>query len=496
MHRGKQRKTNGHAPHMYTVAELFCGCGGLSHGFGRSGRFRVVFGNDVKPAALQTFTYNHSRAQEPPETIRANIRTVPIDGIIAALEQQGVGEGELDCLAGGPPCQGFSQMRRSEERKANRIVRFKGYNQLDEDPRNDLVLRFLEIANAIKPKTLLIENVPQMLRHGHNGKLGGLATNVKRLLMEMGYSVVADIINAADYGVPQLRERVAFLASRVGDASLPPTTHRNPEDESNEDGGSKPGWRTVEDAISDLPLDPPAPEDLLGGGPVQHYPCVHLTDYAKLMRSEKAFPYNHVTRAYNRRIISIIQEMRPGETWDSASERMQRRYAKLIEHHSERGRSIEGVKKQLAAEGKLNPIFYKRYYWSAYTRLAWNRPALTITANANFLGSGRFTHPARDRGVTMREAARLQSFDDDFVFLTAPSDRLETKRIGIGMDMIGEAVPPLLSTAFGQHIAALLDEARGCDISMRNLPQQPLAAASGSGARTVFRAGDKLHGAW
>jgi DNA (cytosine-5)-methyltransferase 1 len=200
-----KKKQNGRASHSYSVAELFCGCGGLSHGFVRSGRFRAVFGNDIKPAALRTFVHNHGRCQSSPEFIMGDIRTVEIERIIAALEKQGVRTGDLDCLAGGPPCQGFSQMRRSEERKANRIVRFKGYNQLDEDVRNDLVLRFLEIANAIRPKFLLIENVPQMLRHGHNGKLGGLATNVKRLLMEMGYSVVADIVNAADYGAPQLR---------------------------------------------------------------------------------------------------------------------------------------------------------------------------------------------------------------------------------------------------------------------------------------------------
>jgi site-specific DNA-cytosine methylase len=103
--------------------------------------------------------------------------------------------------------------------------------------------------------------------------------------------------------------------------------------------------------------------------------------------------------------------------------------------------------------------FYRDYYWSAYTRLAWDRPALTITANANFLGSGRFTHPSADRGITMREAARLQSFDDDFRFITSDAGPDSTCKIGIGLDMIGEAVPPLLARAFAVKIAEQLDDA-------------------------------------
>ena len=120
--------------------------------------------------------------------------------------------------------------------------------------------------------------------------------------------------------------------------------------------------------------------------------------------------------------------------------------------------SIEGAKQRLIDNGVVNPAFYKAYYWSAYTRLAWDQPALTITANANFLGSGRFTHPDQDRGITMREAARLQSFDDDFRFITSADDLENTSRIGIGMDMIGEAVPPLLGRAIAVHIAKLLDQ--------------------------------------
>ncbi len=441
---------------QYTVAELFCGCGGLSHGFTKSGHFRVVLGNDIKKAALRTFVHNHSRKQAPPEVLEGDIRAISIHQIEEALQRQGVAPGELDCLIGGPPCQGFSQMRRGEERLVDGLVRFKGYNKLDDDPRNDLVLRFLEIVNALRPKIVLIENVPQMLRHGHNGVLGGLAASVQSRLQEMGYTVVVGVINSADYGVPQLRERSLFLASRIGRIDFPEATHADPEATELISRGLLP-WNTVRDALRDLPAAAPAKETL-GGGPLGR---ANLSDYARLMRSDRQFPFNHLTRSYSQRIIDIVQDMKPGETWDSASERMQCRYEKLIAKRVKEGSTKNKAmnrrtaKAQLVKEGIVNPVFYRRYYWSAYTRLAWDRPALTITANCNFLGSGRFTHPEEDRGITMREAARLQSFEDDFCFITAAT-RDDTATIGVGMDMIGEAVPPLLGEAFGRRTAAAL----------------------------------------
>lgn len=444
---------------QYTVAELFCGCGGLSHGFARSGHFRVVLGNDIKKAALRTFVHNHSRNQNPPEILEGDIRSISTQQIEDALRRQGVASGELDCLIGGPPCQGFSQMRRSKERLADGLVRFKGYDKLDEDSRNDLVLRFLEVANALRPKIILIENVPQMLRHGHNGVLGGLAANVQFMLREMGYTVVVGIINSADYGVPQLRERSLFLAARIGRIEFPTPTHANPEATISSSRGLLP-WNTLRDALRDLPASPPAKETL-GGGPLSLYARTKASDYAQLMRSAQQFPFNHLTRSYSQRIIEIVKNMKPGETWDSASERMRRRYEKLIEKRIKEGStkkkpmSRKIAKAQLVKEGLVNPVFYRNYYWSAYTRLAWDKPALTITANCNFLGSGRFTHPEEDRGITMREAARLQSFEDDFCFKTSAA-RDDTATIGIGMDMIGEAVPPLLGEAFGRRISEAL----------------------------------------
>lgn len=440
----------------YTLAEFFCGCGGTSRGFTRSGRFDVVLGNDVKPEALKTFEFNHRADDIPPATIRQDIRLLKASTIQEALHERGVGKGDLDCMIGGPPCQGFSQLRRNEHREHGKIIKFSGYSQLAHDPRNDLVLRYLEIAEALRPKFLVIENVPQMLKHGFDGRLGRLSELVIQMLEhDLGYKVEVAVVNCADYGVPQLRERAVFIASAIGAPSFPAPTHTDPAKSESLRNGRLP-WVTVADAIGDLPA-PSIDKDSLGGCSLDRY-GPDPSDYAKSMRTSTTFPYNHITRAYKRSVLDIIKEMRPGKTWDAESARMRAKYGRAIAKLAEKeGISLDRARRKLEGAGIVNPVFFRDYYWSAYTRLAPNAPALTITANANFLGSGRFTHPAEMRGITMREAARLQSFDDDFRFITSESDESDTARIGVGMDMIGEAVPPMLSQAIALHLAAELD---------------------------------------
>lgn len=415
-----------------------------------------MFGNDVKNEALRTFEFNHACDDLVPATVRKDIRLLDVQTIHDALKERGIAKGDLDCMIGGPPCQGFSQLRRNEHREEGKIVKFSGYSQLAHDPRNDLVLRYLEVAEALRPKFLVIENVPQMLNHGFDGRLGKLSEIVIQMLeKDLGYKVEVAVVNCADYGVPQLRERAVFIASSIGPASFPKTSHADPKNKDLLSDGRLP-WVTVKDAISDLPA-PPLDVDSLGGQDIILYGNEHSA-YAQLMRSNVAFPFNHITRSYKKSVLDIIKQMRPGQTWDAESQRMQSQYARAITKHAKaHGVSEERARLDLERAGLINPVFYRNYYWSAYTRLAWDSPALTITANANFLGSGRFSHPTEMRGITMREAARLQSFDDDFRFVTSMTDNNDTSRVGIGMDMIGEAVPPNLSQAIATHLAAQLD---------------------------------------
>ncbi len=458
----------------YTLAEFFCGCGGTSRGFTRSDRFNVVLGNDVKAEALRTFAYNHQNDDVPPITIRQDIRTLPVATIEEAMRERGVQPGDLDCMIGGPPCQGFSQLRRSEHREEGKIVKFRGYSQLAHDPRNDLVLRYLEVAEALRPKFLVIENVPQMLNHGFDGRLGKLSEIVIEMLeKDLGYKVEVAVVNAADYGVPQLRERAIFIASAIGPASFPRTTHADPLKTQLIEDGRLP-WVTVGDAIRDLPA-PVDTKNELGGLGLDLY-SEASSAYMRAMRTSSFFPYNHITRSYKPAVLDIIKEMRPGKTWDAESERMRAKYARAIKKLAkEKGITENAARKQLEKAGKINSVFYKDYYWSAYTRLAWESPALTITANANFLGSGRFSHPEALRGITMREAARLQSFDDDFRFITSDNDDMDTARIGVGMDMIGEAVPPSLAQAIASHLAVQLDARNAAALR----PQEEQKVANG-----------------
>lgn len=211
---------------MYSAAEFFSGCGGFSRGFSQSGRFETVLANDIKPEALKSFEINHASEGMTPITVREDIRLVSLDQIEAHLKAQGVNRQSLDCLIGGPPCQGFSQLRRSEERENGQVVKFRGYSKLSSDPRNDLVLRYLEVAERLKPKFIVIENVPQMLNHGFDGRLGRLSETVVEILeCDLGYNVVVGVLTAADYGVPQIRDRAFFIASSVGAASFPEATH-------------------------------------------------------------------------------------------------------------------------------------------------------------------------------------------------------------------------------------------------------------------------------
>ncbi len=445
----------------YSLAEFFCGCGGTSRGFTRSGRFDVAFGNDVKSEALRTFKLNHAHHDVAPMVVQKDIRLLDVNTIHSALKDRGIAKGDLDCMIGGPPCQGFSQLRRNEHREGGEIVKFGGYSQLAEDPRNDLVLRYLEVAEALHPKFLVIENVPQMLNHGFDGRLGKLSEIVIRMLeRDLGYKVEVAIVNCADYGVPQLRERAVFIASSIGLASFPKASHTDPTNDKLIKAGCKP-WVTVAEAIGDLPT-PPLGEDDLGGGSLELYRNDY-SEYAGSMRSRESFPFNHVTRSYKKSVLDIVKEMRPGQTWDTESQRMRIKYSRTISRYAKmKGMTAEHARADLERSGTINPAFFRDYYWSAYTRLALESPSLTITANANFLGSGRFSHPTELRGITMREAARLQSFDDDFRFVTSKTNDSDTTHMGIGMDMIGEAVPPNLSQAIASHLATQLDAGGGC----------------------------------
>src|ERR1700730_15865089 len=158
----------------YRLVELFCGCGGFSHGFSLSGRFSVELGSDIDDVFCDTFRKNHStQAGNEPLVLPGEIQKLTRKELPLAFRDLGYSaNGRLDVLLGGPPCEGFSQNKRSEELDPETGRRnYGGYNKYLNDSRNFLVRHFFRVVENLNPKIVVIENVPQILTHDH-GRFG------------------------------------------------------------------------------------------------------------------------------------------------------------------------------------------------------------------------------------------------------------------------------------------------------------------------------------
>ena len=180
----------------FYAIDLFSGCGGLSLGLERAG-FEVRAAVEIDELAAATYKRNHSQTT----IIQDDIRNITVKDLKRAA---GLGRATLDLLAGCPPCQGFSRIKRKD--KSN-----------GDDPRNDFVLDFLGIAKELRPRIVLLENVPGL---GKDRRF----TRMVRELQHLGYSCDWSILNAADFGVPQRRKRLILVASRLGAISVPSKT--------------------------------------------------------------------------------------------------------------------------------------------------------------------------------------------------------------------------------------------------------------------------------
>lgn len=169
--------------------DLFSGCGGLTLGLKQAG-FRVVSAIDNDPTAVETYKVNHPRVK----AVLNDIRKVDA---AALCKELGLKKGELDLLAGCPPCQGFSSMRTHNGKMSIR------------DKRNDLVFDFLRFVREFKPKAIMMENVPAL---AEDRRMKSFQAEIKKL----GYNSTCDVLNAADYEVPQRRRRMILLAGRRG----------------------------------------------------------------------------------------------------------------------------------------------------------------------------------------------------------------------------------------------------------------------------------------
>ncbi len=367
-----------------SLVDLFCGVGGISLGFAQAG-FRVLGGNDFDQHALEAFALNHPDAVTWP----GNLEELKPETLLHDLE---LAPGELDVLAGGPPCQGFSR---------NRARRHLGGRFVD-DPRNYLFKEFLRFVEYVRPRLVLIENVPEILIK-HDGLFG---REIIESLLEVGYETRTAVLNSIDFGVPQKRRRAFFLAGRGSPPSLPVPTHgqRNGSERQLQLIGAGPEPEpivTIRDAIGDL-------AGLGEGESCSSYPGPPTSSYQKERRDCGTELTDHVgweMSPVQRERLSYLSE---GDGFKQLPER-------------------------------LRP---KSGYGSAYRRMSWDIPALTITTWMYHPGSGMFFHPSDERTISLREGARLQSFDDSVRFVGGKVAKCR---------QVGNAVPPLLARAIGSQ---------------------------------------------
>lgn len=353
----------------FTAVELFAGAGGLSIGLERAG-IHVVIANEIMPDFAATLAANH------PNT---NVINEDIHEINFRDELKKLGLESVDVLSGGPPCQGFSTIG-SKNRQ---------------DPRNSLFYEYLRAVSETNPKYTIFENVS-----GFKRMYDGFAyeTLVKEL-GELGYETKSQILNAADYGAPQIRYRTVVLGWRRG---LPPLEFPPPTN------GEKEGLRpylTLMEAISDLP-------PIGAGESSDNYATPPQNEYQRRMRRNQEVLWEHNAANYGEKMQEILRIIPEGGSISDLPMRLRPRSA----------------------------------YCNTYARLLPNEPSPTITRNFGTPSSSRCIHPFQPRALSTREGARLQGFPDNYMFVGGK----QSKNL-----QIGNAVPPIL----GEAIATVVREA-------------------------------------
>jgi DNA (cytosine-5)-methyltransferase 1 len=354
----------------------------MSWGLSKAG-FKTLAGIDNAPRALKTFEYNHQDA------LAINADMTKLDPR-QAMRQLGLKSGELDCIVGGPPCQGFSK-------NVPAAYRFL------EDARNLLFVDYMRFVKALRPKIVLMENVAEI----YNAYAGKVKQEIEASLEKLGYRVVSKVLYAPDYGAPQKRRRCIFFASRTGvEPTFPEPTFA--EKDSTASFGKVKKYRSAWSAISDLPIL----QDGEGYEPMP-YDKEPENEFQVEMRKDSLHLYDHQAKKLQPLQFARMSSIKAGQGF-----------------------------KDLPPE--LRP---KSGYSGAYGRLDDQMIAPTITRWVFHSGSGRYGHPREARLLTIREAARIQTFSDDFRFFGTYVEKAS---------QVGNAVPPLLAFAFAQKIREIL----------------------------------------
>lgn len=346
---------------MYKVVDLFAGCGGLTLGFAATGRFNPILAVEFDRDAADTYERNFGE------------HVARTDSGDSQKIEDVKGFPDADVIVGGPPCQGFSPLN----------MRGVGLE------RRGLWREYLRALEEVQPLVFLMENVPELLRSAEYA-------DFKLAAEKLGYRMDEDVLNAADYGIPQTRRRAIAIGSLLGAPPWPERTHYQVAE-----AGSRPTWRTFRDAVSvptPLPLSP------------------------------------------------------TNENWHNA--RNPRPMS--LERYRTIPNEGEGRFDLAARRPDITPdCWLKKETGSTdvFGRLWWHRPAFTIRTEFYKPEKGRYLHPSEHRPITVREAARCQTFPDDFVFPDTQSMTSVAKQIG-------NAVPPSLARQIAEKVAEHLAAGR------------------------------------
>ncbi|SKA04778.1 DNA (cytosine-5)-methyltransferase 1 [Cetobacterium ceti] len=370
-----------------TLVDLFCGAGGLSLGFIQNG-FRSILANDIEQVCIDTYRFNHL------ELPKSKAKVEDIKNISENIETY-IKE-KVDVIVGGPPCQSFSTANRQ------RII---------DDPRNILYTYYVKIVEKLKPKFFIMENVKGML------EVANQVVEDFQTLKNVDYDVAYKVFNGKDFSVPQNRERLIYIGVRK-DLGI---SSKNIIDEIYSKTQNMKKY-TLKDAINDLRELKPFTlknatelDTVESGKKIEKNKSKEINDYLELINNNKysSLIFNHKTRYNNDRDIEIYSRMLPGDKSDSP------RIADIMPYKNR------------------EHIFKDKYY-----KLKEDDICKAITAHMKF-DCNMYIHPTQSRGLTPREAARVQSYPDNYFFL-GPYTKTYMQ--------IGNSVPPLMSRLIGEVI--------------------------------------------
>jgi DNA (cytosine-5)-methyltransferase 1 len=372
---------------LSVAIDLFAGAGGLSEGFRQAG-FHILAANDFDPIAAETFQQNHPESVFLPGSI-GNLTTPMF------LKAGGIKKRELDVLVGGPPCQAFSVYNHQ-----------RGMH----DERSGLFREYLRLVSGLHPRFVVMENVTGIT----SIEEGRAVEEIYKRLRMLGYYVEHRILRAEEYGVPQERRRIFIIGSRdTTSITWPKPSHCSSEEYRKSKNGKLP-FVTIWDAIGDLPS-----LKICEGSDETDYPNPPESDYQKKLREGAGRLFNHVAPYLAPVNVKRLQYIPQGGSWRDIP------HALLP----------AGMKKAKRSD-----------HTKRYGRLTLDGLASTILTKCD-LHWGAFIHPTQERTLTVREAARLQSFPDRIRFVGSKGDQFR---------QVGNAVPPLLAKAVAMEIGNML----------------------------------------